>query len=115
METLEGELNISRIAKARDKSANDFSQIRQIKDEQGLVIWEHDKIIERWKIYYGKLLNEENPMTIFGDVGPNEGLTPAIKGGEELEVALKRMKHGKAMGPDGIPVEVWRSLGRRMG
>ena len=26
-------------------------------------------------------------------------------------MALKGMKHGKAMGPDGIPVEVWKSLG----
>ena len=33
----------------RDKSAKDFTQIRQIKDEQGVVLWEHDKIIERWK------------------------------------------------------------------
>ena len=26
-------------------------------------------------------------------------------------MALKGMKLGKAMGPDGIPVEVWKSLG----
>ena len=32
VETPEGERNIYRIAKARDKSANDFTQIRQIKD-----------------------------------------------------------------------------------
>ena len=58
-----------------------------------------------------KLLNEENPRTVFGDGFPNEGLTPAIKR-EEVEVALNGMKHGKAMGPDGrIPVEVWKSLG----
>jgi hypothetical protein len=32
---------------------------------------------------------------------------------EESEVkdALKRMKRGKVMGPNGIPIEVWRSLG----
>jgi hypothetical protein len=29
----------------------------------------------------------------------------------EVKDALKRMKGGKAMGSDGIPVEVWRSLG----
>jgi hypothetical protein len=28
--------------------------------------------------------------------------------------ALKRMKGGKAMGPDGIPIEVWRCLGVRV-
>jgi hypothetical protein len=29
----------------------------------------------------------------------------------DIKDALKRMKGGKAMGPDGIPIEVWRSLG----
>ena len=123
LETPEGERKIYRIAKARDKSAKDFTQIRQIKDEQGVVLWEHDKIIERWKGYFGKLLNEENPRTVFGEgLTPainrkevevavfGEGLTPAINR-KEVEVALKGMKLGKAMGPDGIPVEVWKSLG----
>ena len=34
---------------------------------------------------------------------------------QEVEIgeALKRMKGGKAMGPDGIPIEVWRCLGDR--
>jgi hypothetical protein len=31
----------------------------------------------------------------------------------EIREALKRMKGGKAMGPDGIPIEVWRCLGAR--
>ena len=33
--------------------------------------------------------------------------------GDEKEVreALKRMKGGKAMGPNGIPIKVWRCLG----
>jgi hypothetical protein len=29
----------------------------------------------------------------------------------EVKDALKRMREGKAMGPDGIPIEVWRTLG----
>ena len=48
-------------------------------------------------------------MTVFGDGVPNEGLTPAIN--REVEVALKGMENRKAMGPDGIPVEGWKSLG----
>ena len=47
LETPGGERKIYRIAKERDKSAKDFTQIRQIKDEQGVVLWKHDKIIER--------------------------------------------------------------------
>ena len=41
---------------------------------------------------------------------PNEGLTPAINR-EEIEVGLKGMKNREAMGPDGMSVEVWKSLG----
>jgi hypothetical protein len=32
----------------------------------------------------------------------------------EIEEALKRMKRGKAMGPDGITIEVCRCLGARV-
>jgi len=31
----------------------------------------------------------------------------------EIREALKTMKVGKVMGPDGIPIEVWRCLGDR--
>ena len=30
---------------------------------------------------------------------------------EEVKRALMKMKRGKAVGPDGIPVEVWTTLG----
>ena len=107
----------------RYKSPKEFTQIRHITDAQGVVLWEHDTIIERWQGYYGNLLNEENPSnllneenprTVFGDGVPNEGLTPAINR-KDVEVALKGMKHGKAMRPDGIPVEVWKNLGEEGG
>ena len=31
----------------------------------------------------------------------------------EVREALKRMSSGKAVGPDNIPIEVWKSLGNR--
>ena len=45
LETPEGYRKIYRIANARDKSAKDFTQIRQMKYEQGVILWEHDKIM----------------------------------------------------------------------
>jgi len=30
---------------------------------------------------------------------------------EEVKDALRKMRGGKAVGPDNIPVEIWKSLG----
>ena len=40
--------------------------------EQGVVLWEQDETIERWKGNYDKLLNEENPSTFFGEGMPKK-------------------------------------------
>ena len=32
---------------------------------------------------------------------------------QEVKEALKRMSNGKAVGPDNIPIEVWKTLGDR--
>ena len=52
--------------------------MKQIKNEHVVVLRDLDTIIGRWKGYFDKLLNEENPMSIFGDGVPNEGLTQGI-------------------------------------
>ena len=30
---------------------------------------------------------------------------------DKVKAAMKRMKHGKAVGPDDIPIEAWKTLG----
>ena len=110
LETPEGERKIFRIAKARDKASKDFSHIKQIKNEHGVILSDLDMIIRRWKGYFDKLLNEENPRSIFDDGVPNKGLTQGISR-NEVKVAISRMKNGEATGMDGIPVEVWKCLG----
>ena len=95
---------------SRDKATKDFSHMKQIKNEHGVVLRDLDMIIGRWKGYFDKLLNEENPRSIFDDGVPNEGLTQGISR-DEVKVAISRMKNGKATGMDGIPVEVWKCLG----
>ena len=42
------------------KASKDFSHIKQIKNEHGVVLRDLDIIIGRWKGYFDKLLNEEN-------------------------------------------------------
>ena len=83
--------------------------MKHIKNEHGVVLRDLDMIIGIWKCYFDKLLNEENPRSIFDDGVPNEGLIQGINR-DEVKVAMSRIKKGKATGIDGIPVEVWKCL-----
>ena len=110
LETPEGEKKLFKLAKKRDKASKDLTQIKQIKDDHGVVLTEKDAITARWKTCIEKLLNEENPRSLFGDGSQNHRVTQEPT---RLEVkrAVKKMKNGKATGPDKIPVEVWKCLG----
>ena len=72
-----------------------------------------DESRHRWQEYFDKLFNGENENTIvqlddsFDDT--NRRFVRRIQESKVRE-ALKRMKGGKAMGLDGIPIEVWRCL-----
>ena len=52
LEIPEGERKIFRIAKARDKATMDFSNMKQIMNEHGVVLRDLDMIIGRWKGYF---------------------------------------------------------------
>ena len=109
LETPAGERKIHKIARSRNKATKDFTHIKQVKDENGSVLCSQEKIKRRWEKYYEKLLNEENPRVIFEDGIQHLGVTQNISR-REVKKQLKKMKNGKAIGPDGIPVEAWKSL-----
>jgi hypothetical protein len=75
-----------------------------------------DEIKDRWQEYFDRLFNgeDENPTIELDDSfdDTNRRFVRRIQEAE-IEEALKRMKRGKVMGPDGIPIEVWRCLGAR--
>ena len=110
MDTTEGQKKVMRMAKEREKNSKDIYQSKVIKDEEGRVLVEDLEILKRWRKYYQKLINEENPREgrneqqaeVEGDITE---ITSA-----EIEMALRNMKNGKATGPDNLPVEVWKSL-----
>ena len=75
-----------------------------------MLLCRQDKIKMRWEKYYEELLNEENPRMILEDGVQNLEVTLSISR-REAKKQLKKIKNGRAIGPDGIPVEVWKSLG----
>ena len=63
-------------------------------------------MLKRWKEYFEKLMNEENsrePRTEEPEVVSEE---VNFVSREEVKNALRRMKKGKAVGQDELPVEV---------
>jgi hypothetical protein len=63
---------------------------------------------------FDKLLNEDSgSSSIELDISSDDLNRKFVRRIQESDVkdALKRMKGGKTMGPDGIPIEVWRTLG----
>ena len=111
----EGEKNIYRIARMREKKTRELGTIRCIKDHNHKVLVKDTDIKERWKKYFDKLFND-NYVQDVGDVNiPPEDLNRdfmhRIMSGEVKE-ALRRMKIRKAVGPNAILIEAWKCLGK---
>ena len=112
LETKEGEKELYRLARQRDRAGKDVQNVRVIKDENGNVMVNSEAVLKRWKEYFEKLMNKENnrdsrteePEVI------NEEVNCVSR--EEVKNALRRMKKGKAVGPDELPVEVWKCMGK---
>lgn len=80
-----------------------------IKNKQGELLFEEEKIKERWEEYIGELYDDpdrDEPPLKF--THPLSG--PEISK-DEIEHALQQMRNGKATGPDEIPIEVIKALG----
>jgi hypothetical protein len=73
-----------------------------------------EDIKNRWREYFDKLFNEDSGSSFIELDIPSDGLNRRfVRRIQESEVkdALKRMKGGKMIDPDGILIEVWSSLG----
>jgi len=107
----EGEKEVFKLARARDRRTRDLGVVRCIKDENGKVLSEDAEIKERWQKYFSKLLNSEVVKDSRGTVreSSESRLGPRVCGHiskDEIKEALQKMTNGKAEGPDQIPVEV---------
>ncbi|KAK3551641.1 hypothetical protein QTP70_020851 [Hemibagrus guttatus] len=111
LDTREGEKDLYRLARQRDRDGKDVQQVRVIKDRDGRVLTSEESVQRRWKEYFEELMNEENEREkrVEGVNSVEQKVDKIRK--DEVRKALKRMKSGKAVGPDDITVEVWKCLG----
>ncbi|XP_019256325.1 PREDICTED: uncharacterized protein LOC109234717 [Nicotiana attenuata] len=106
-----------RIAKVRERKTHDLDQVKCIKDEDSRVLMEEAQIRQKWQTYFHKLLNEVGDRDIvLGNLEYSEMLRDfryfrRIRV-EEVEGTMRKMHRGRATGPDKIPVEFWKNVGR---
>ncbi|XP_051806753.1 uncharacterized protein LOC127534762 [Acanthochromis polyacanthus] len=111
LDSKEGETDLYRLARQRDRDRKDVQQVRVIKDKDGSVLTGANSMMGRWKEYFEELMNEENERERRVEEVTVVDQEVAKISKDEVRRALKRMKSGKALGPDDIPVEVWKCLG----
>jgi Reverse transcriptase (RNA-dependent DNA polymerase) len=73
----------------------------------------NEEIKNRLRAYFDKLFNDESEKTAIeldDSINTNKRFVRRIQESEVKE-ALKKIKIGKALGPDDISIEVWRYLG----
>ncbi|KAK3574862.1 hypothetical protein QTP86_018329 [Hemibagrus guttatus] len=111
LDTREGQKDLYRLARQRDRDGKDVQQVTVIKNRDGRVITSEESVQRRWKKYLEELMNEENEREkrVKGVNSVEQKVDKIRK--DEVRKALKRMKSGKAVGPDDILVEVWKCLG----
>ncbi|KAL5195585.1 LINE-1 retrotransposable element ORF2 protein [Glycine soja] len=114
--TRDRERSIYRLAKGRERKTRDLDQVKCVKDEEGKVLVHEKDIKERWKAYFHNLFNDEygydSSSLDTREEDRNYKYYRRIQK-QEVKEALKRMSNGKAVGPDNIPIEVWKTLGDR--
>ena len=111
LDTKEGEKTLYRLARQRHQAGKDVQQVRMMKDKDGNVMTDEESVLRMWKEYYMGLMNEENERERRENDGERANLEVESISKEEVMENMQRMKNGKAVGPDDIPVEVWKCLG----
>ena len=60
LDTKEGEKDLYRLTRQRDRAGKDVQQVRVLKDSYGNVLTSEERVLRQWKEYYEELMNGEN-------------------------------------------------------
>jgi hypothetical protein len=102
------------MAKSRERKTRDIIQVKCIKDATERLLTKDEDIKNMWREYFDKLFNEDSvSSSIELDISLDDLNRKFVRRIQESKVkdVLKRMMRDKAMGPDRLPIQVWRSLG----
>ncbi|VDP23442.1 unnamed protein product [Heligmosomoides polygyrus] len=99
----DGERYLHRLAKNRHRHAEDIEMFFGINDENGHLLMNPKVALKRWRDYFEGFSNEEFPHPTVPSADPIHG--PVHKATvEETEAALRKMRPGKAAGPNDLPI-----------
>ncbi|MCJ8739627.1 hypothetical protein PDJAM_G00049210 [Pangasius djambal] len=91
LDTREGQNDLYRLVRQRDRDGKDVQQVRVIKDRDGRVLTSEESVQRRWKEYFEELMNEENEREKrVEEVTSVEQKVDKIRK-DEVRKALKRM------------------------
>ena len=102
--------NAFRIARQMTNQNKDVIGDTCVKNDKGVLVFSDTEKLQAWKEHYKRLLNEEFPWdSSHLDMGsPKEGPAPWIDK-QDVRIALKKMKNGKAAGVSGIVAEMLKA------
>ena len=111
LETKEGEKELYKLARQRNRAGKDVQHVKVIKDENGNVMVNSEAVLKRWKEYFEKLMNKKNNRDSRAEEAEVVKQEVNCVSREEVKNALRRMKKGKAVGQDELSVKVWKYMG----
>ncbi|VDP03021.1 unnamed protein product [Heligmosomoides polygyrus] len=108
LESRHGVRYLYRLAKFRHRQTEDIEKFFGINDENGRLLMDREKALKRWRNYFEEISTAEFPHPALLSTAPTHGPVQKITV-EETEAAVKKMRPGKATGPDDVAAELWKS------
>ncbi|XGW23906.1 hypothetical protein V3C99_005819, partial [Haemonchus contortus] len=110
LESRDGERYVYRLAKTRNRQTEDIEKFFGINDENGRLLTDRRQVLKRWREYFANISTVEFAHPAIPCAPPVHGPVQRITVNETI-TALKKMKSGKASGPDDVAADLWKSKG----